>query len=375
MNFKINCETLLNSLNIIQKGLPVKTPMPILTGIKIDVLSNKIIITSCNSDISVQVVIDDSSIEIKETGNFIIPGRFFINIIRKINSKSVEIFVFDNKLIVIKAERSEFKLNMLDYNDYPDINFLKLQNPIVIKSSSFRNIVKEISFAAATSEKRPIITGVNFKNENNELLCVATDSYRLSRKEMKLENCPDFNIVIPNKSLDELIKIIEEFDGELKIIIDSNKVLFNFNNVSFQTRLLEGNYPDTSRIVPKDFPVIVKFNRDEIISAVERVSLLSPRDKEKNYNIIQFCITNNRTVEISSTNNEIGDAIEEIIPIDNIVGPIIKIAFSSRYLLDAVKSTSSSEVSIKFTGEIKPFTVSSDEYPNLLHVILPVKTY
>ena len=145
------------------------------------------------------------------------------------------------------------------------------------------------------------------------------------------------------------------------------------HNTYFETRLLEGNYPDTSRIIPSDFSLITKFNRDEIMQAIDRVSLLSPQDKERNYSIVKFSVTNNRTIEISSSNQEIGDATEQIIPIDNIDGPVLKIGFNSRYLTDAIRSLPSSDVTIKFTGEIKPFVVCSNEYPNLLHVVLPVK--
>ena len=180
-------------------------------------------------------------------------------------------------------------------------------------------------------------------------------------------------MVIPSKSLKELLNILEDYEGNVKCYIDNNKVLFEIKETYFETRLLEGNYPDTSRIVPNDFSLITKFNRDEIMQAIDRVSLLSPQDKERNYSIVKFSVTNNRTIEISSSNQEIGDAIEEIIPIDNIEGPVLKIGFNSKYLTDAVRSLPSSDVSIKFTGEIKPFVVCSDEYPNLLHVILPVK--
>ena len=377
MNFRINCDELLNKLNIIQKALPSKTSMPVLMGIKIDVLKDCMYLTTCNGDITIQSKISNENIEINETGRCLVQGKFLIDIIRKINSKKVEMFVYENKLLIIKSERSEFKLNIMTYEDYPDIKFVNEKNkslePIDLESFSFRTSVKEILFATAVNEKRPILTGVLFENKDNNLVMIATDSYRLSKKEIKLSNINDFKMVIPSKSLKELLNILEDYEGNVKCYIDNNKVLFEIKETYFETRLLEGNYPDTSRIVPSDFSLVTKFNRDEIMQAIDRVSLLSPQDKERNYSIVKFSVTNNRTIEISSSNQEIGDAIEEIIPIDNIEGPVLKIGFNSKYLTDAVRSLPSSDVSIKFTGEIKPFVVCSDEYPNLLHVILPVK--
>ena len=377
MNFRINCDELLNKLNIIQKALPSKTSMPVFMGIKIDVFKEYILLTTCNGDITIKSKISGDSLEVNEIGHCLVQGKFLIDIIRKINSKKVEMFVYENKLLVIKSERSEFKLNVMTYEDYPDIKFVNEKNkslePILIESFPFRTSIKEILFATAVNEKRPILTGVLFNNENNKLTFIATDSFRLSKKEIELSNVNDFKMVIPAKSLKELLNILEDYEGEVKVFIDNNKVLFEFNNTSFETRLLEGNYPDTSRIIPNEFSLSIKFNRDELMQAIDRVSLLSPQDKERNYSIVKLQITNNRTIEISSSNQEIGDATEEIIPIDSIDGPIIKIGFNSKYLIDAVRSLPSSDVSIKFTGEVKPFVVCSNEYPNLLHVILPVK--
>lgn len=377
MNFKINCDELLNKLNIIQKALPSKTSMPVLMGIKIDVYKDYMNLTTCNGDITIQSKISGEALEVNETGRCLVQGKFLIDIIRKINSKKVEMFVYENKLLIIKSERSEFKLNVMTYEDYPDIKFVNEKNkslePIEIESYPFRTSVKEIVFATALNEKRPILTGVLFKYENNKLTYTATDGYRLSKKETDFNAASDFKMVIPAKSLKELLNILEDFEGNIKCYIDNNKVLFEIGSTYFETRLLEGNYPDTSRIIPSDFGLFIKFNRDELMQAIDRVSLLSPQDKERNYSIVKLSVTNNRTIEISSSNQEIGDATEEIIPIDNIEGPVLKIGFNSKYLTDAIRSLPSSDVTIKFTGEIKPFVVCSNEYPDLLHVILPVK--
>ena len=377
MNFRINCDELLAKLNIIQKALPSKTSMPVLMGIKIDVTKDYMLLTTCNGDITIQSKIDGDKIEIEDTGRCLVNGKFLIDIIRKINSKKIEMFVHENKLLIIKSERSEFKLNIMTYEDYPNIKFVNEKNnsieAIEIESYPFRTSIKEIIFATAVNEKRPILTGVLLSNENNTLTFIATDSYRLSKKEIKLDNVSDFKMVIPSKSLKELLAILEDYEGNIKCYIDNSKVLFEIRNTYFETRLLEGNYPDTSRIIPSEFSLNTRFNRDEIMQAIDRVSLLSPQDKERNYSIVKFGVTNNRTIEISSSNQEIGDATEQIIPIDNIDGPVIKIGFNSRYLTDAIRSLPSSDVTIKFTGEIKPFVVCSNEYPNLLHVILPVK--
>lgn len=373
MIFSINQDLLLDTINVIQRGLPVKTPLPILNGIKLEVFDDHLIFTTSNTDIAIQMIVNDSSLEVLSPGRVVIPGKYLIDITRKLEGR-VEFSLVENRVLVIRSSNVEYKLHVMDVEDYPDVDFLDMGQPIVLESKTLKGIIKETNYATSQYEKRPILTGVNFKHDEDKLFCVATDSYRLSQKILPLS--PDFepfNIVIPNKSLDELSRIIDSINEDVEIYISPNKVLFKFNDILFQTRLLDGVYPDTLRIIPTEFPIIIKFNKDELLRSVERVSLLSPKDRENNYNIIKLMVKKDYSVEISSTNNEIGDAQEVIIPTDDVVGPAIKIAFSSKYLTEALKAFTSNEVTLNFAGEIKPFVIKGDLDPDMLSLILPVR--
>ena len=374
MIFSINRNVLLDNLNVIQRGLPNKTPLPILNAIKFEVNEDHLILTASNSDLAIQVTIEDKSLKVKQTGKAAIPGRFLIEIIRKLEASIIEFAVIEERAVIIKAERSDFKLNLPEVHDYPEVDFLELKQPLVLDSEVIKTIIKETNYAAANNEKRPILTGVNFHHEDNLLKVIATDSYRLSKKEVQLRDKTDnFNFVIPRKSLEELSKILDTVSDNVEIYVNPNKVLFKFPTIMFQTRLLEGRYPDTSRIVPTDFPIILPFNKEELLAAVERVSLLSPRDRDTNYNIIKFTLRPDHVVEITSTNPEVGDALEEITPNGRVVGSSLQIAFSSRYLIEALKSFASSDVTISFAGEVKPFVIHGQLDIDLLHLILPVR--
>ncbi|MCR1809304.1 DNA polymerase III subunit beta [Haploplasma modicum] len=375
MIFSIDRETLLENLIIMQKALPNKTSLPILTNIKFDVKEDHIILTSNNTDIAIQVLIEEENLKVKKSGVVVVPGKYLIDIVRKVNSKHIEFTLIEDRIIVIKADRSEFKLRLMDYREYPEVDFLtNVTEPLTIDVELLKSIIRETSYAASTNEKRPILTGVNFKFNNNELHVVATNSYRLSQKILKIRsNIDNFDIVIPSKSLDELSKILDTSLLDVQIYVSINKILFKIGNVLFQSSLLEGTYPNTSRIIPTDFAVVIPFNKDELLQTVERVSLLSPKDKETNYNIIKFKLNNDHTVEITSNNQEIGDANEVILPSGDIKGSIINIAFSSRHLIEALKTFNAVDVNMNFAGEIKPFVVNTNEDPTLLHLILPVR--
>ena len=203
MNFSIDRNVLLENLNLIARGLPIKTAMPVLNGIKMELTENDLYLTSSNTDISVQVVISDSSLEINSTGKIVVPGAYFIQIVKKITSRKISISLIEDKIIVIKAERSEFKLNLLSIHDYPNIDFVCLDTPLKLSAKTIRSIIKETAYATATTEKRPILTGVSLKYSNNKLTAIATDSFRLSQKVIELDDVDfaDFNFVIPFKNL------------------------------------------------------------------------------------------------------------------------------------------------------------------------------
>jgi DNA polymerase-3 subunit beta len=373
MRFEINKDKLLYHLIVSQKALSNKTPNPALQGIKLDVLKDSLVLTTSNSDISIKITLEDSSLNIEETGSILIPGKYFIEIIRKLDGQMVQMSYVDDNLLRIEADHSDITLNMLELEDYPNLVFNEKPEFIKINVRTLKTIIRQTAFATSTIENRPILTGVNLKIEGNVLTAVATDSYRLSQKSITLEDTYDkMNVIVPGKSLEELMKILESNQDYVEIHFDQSRVLFKYNNILFLSRLLEGNYPETSKLIPQEFPVQIKFNKENLLTAIERASLLSSRDGHNA--IVKLNLRQDDTVEISSNSPEIGRVLEEIYPVDEVVGSPIKIAFSSKYVLEALKVFASSEVTVSFTGEIRPFIIKGEYDEDMLQLVLPVKT-
>ena len=214
---------------------------------------------------------------------------------------------------------------------------------------------------------------MNFKIDANKLTAIATDSYRLSQKEIELQDTYEpMDIIIPGRSLEELTKILENNNEVVELHFDNSKILFKYGNIKFQSRLLEGNYPETSRLIPTELPIRIKFNKDSLSTAIERASLLSSRDG--NNAIVKLSVRPDNVIEITSNSPEIGKVLEEVYPVDQIVGSPIKIAFSSKYMMDALKIFNSTEITVNFTGEIRPFIIKGEYDPEMLQLILPVRT-
>lgn len=373
MNFQINKDILLNSLITAQKALSNKTPNPALQGIKLEVLSDHLVITTSNSDIAIKLVVKDNNLNIKEQGSVLIPGKYFIEIIRKLDGLKVSLSLVADNMLRIEADRSDITLNMMDINDYPELEFSEKVKCVKINVRTLKTIIRQTAFATSSIENRPILTGVNFKIDGNKLTAIATDSYRLSQKVIELNEVYEpLNIIIPGKSLDELLKVLENNNDIIELHFDHSKILFKYGNLLFQSRLLEGNYPETSKLVPTEFPIVIKFNKESLSTAIERASLLSSRDG--NNSIVKLQLKSDNIVEITSNSPEIGKVLEEVYPVDEIVGTTIKIAFSSKYILEALKIFNSSEVSINFTGEIRPFIIKGSYDEDMIQLILPVRT-
>ncbi len=373
MRIQVNKDKLLYHLLIAQKALSSKTPNPALQGIKLEVKDGTMVLTTSNSDISIRVQLEDNGLEVEKEGTVLVPGKYFIEIVRKLDGQTVSLTEGEDNLLRIEADHSDITLNLLDLEDYPELHFKEKEDFLKIKVRTLKTIIRQTAFATSSIENRPILTGVNFTIDGEELEGVATDSYRLSQKKISLEESYDpMNVVIPGKSLEELMKILEDNQEEVEVHFDQNRVLFKYNNVLFLSRLLEGNYPETGKLIPQEYPVQIKFNKEQLITSIERASLLSSRDGQNA--IVKLNVRQDNVVEISSNSPEIGRVLEEIHPVDEIVGSPIKIAFSSKYVLEALKVFNSSEIIVKFTGEIRPFVMTGEYDEDMLQLVLPVKT-
>ena len=373
MRFEINKDTFLYHLLIAQKALSTKTPNPALQGIKLDVEEDQVVITTSNSDISIKIELKDSSLEVEETGSVLVPGKYLLEIVRKLDGQTVKMSHVEDNLLNIEADHSDITLNLLELEDYPNLVFKLKKDFIKVNVRTLKTIIRQTAFATSTIENRPILTGVYFSIDGKKLTGVATDSYRLSQKTIALDNSYDsMSVIIPGRSLEELMKILENNQDDVEVHFDQNRVLFKYNNVLFHSRLLEGNYPETSKLIPQEYPVQIKFNKEQLITAIERASLLSSRDGQNA--IVKLNVRADDAVEISSNSPEIGRVLEEVYPVDEIKGSTLKIAFSSKYMLEALKVFNSSEVTVKFTGEIRPFVLGGEYDEDMLQLILPVKT-
>ena len=371
MKFVIKKNILLDNLLNTSKAISSRNLIPILTGIKFDLKEEGLYLSASDSDISIQTFIKKDDItEIKETGSIVISGKYIVEIIRKLPDSDISIEVVDGFNMIVQTTGSEFNLNGIDPNEFPNLDLGDTKNPIILNPVTFKNIVNQTFFCTSISETRPLLTGINFKLNDDMLEVIATDSYRLARKQIELKDKyeNDFNIVIPSKNLVELSRMLDDDKENVYLHIFSNKVLFKYKNIIFLSRLISGTYPVSSNIIPTDFRIDIECNYNDLYDMIDRASLLTS-DKDKN--TIKLTLKN-KELMISSNSPEIGK-VEEKVVIDN--DGEISISFSSKYMLEAIKSFSSEKIHILMNNDNSPIIVNSDEEKTLTQLVLPIKTY
>lgn len=375
MKFTIKKELLMEALAKVSKAISTKNLIPVLAGIKMELNKKRLLLTASDNDITIQVEIpkeDEKDFNIEKEGSIIVQGKYILDIVRKLPNKFINVEVIDGFKIRIYTETSEFNLNGIVESEFPNITLEESKDRLEISSEDIKQIVTQTAFASSHEETKPILTGINFNFVGNILECNSTDSYRLARKIIKLnkELTDNYNIVIPSHNLEELVKILDEENDIIEIHIFNNKVLFKYKNLKFQSRIINGTYPNTTNLLPKEYFFNINVKLNQFYSVVDRASILMS-DKEKNIVTLE---TEGNTLYIRSQAAEIGK-VEEKMEINNDSGKDIKISFSAKYMMDALKAFSTKHVEINFVGEIKPIIIKSSEDESITQLVLPIRTY
>ncbi|MBR3198738.1 MAG: DNA polymerase III subunit beta [Bacilli bacterium] len=373
MKLEIKQNVLLEHLNYVIRGISTKNLRPILNCIKFELTEDGLYLMSTDNEISIKTFIDKMFIKKIDTlGEIVVSGKYIYDIVRKLPDENINLEEVIDAKLYITTTNSSFTLNCSNVNEFPDLELEFNKNPIILNQKTFKTIINQTAYATSVSETRPVLTGINFKIEKDIMECTATDSYRLAVKKIKLEEkvSEKTNIIIPTKNLNELIKLMNNDEDNLEMHIFGNKVVFKFNEITMMTRLISGTYPDTSKLIPEEFELEMKVNYDDFYSAIDRASLLT---NESDKNTIKFQ-TKNKQAIISSNIPEIGN-VEEKITVEKNNDNEIKIAFNSKFMMDAIRALESSEIVLMFNGEIKPIIIKNPDNDDLTELILPIRTY
>ena len=378
MHLTIQRDVFMQAVQDVSKAVASRTTIPILTGLKLEAHADGLTLTGSDTEISIErlIPIEEGGIEliqIQRAGSVVLNARFLGEIVKKLPTNEVTLEVSPNFMTRIESGQAEFHLNGLDPDEYPRLPELASDRRFYLPADLLKTIIRQTSFAVSSQETRPVLIGVNFSAEKGFLTCVATDSHRLALRRARFETDNDLtfqNVVVPGRSLNELAKLLDREELPIEIVLTDQQILFRMKNISFFSRLLDGAYPDTSRLIPEEYRTAVRMNAKEFLQAIDRASLLARADRN---NVIKFVAEDTTAVEVSSHSPEVGK-VSERVSILSLEGEELKISFNSKFVMDALRALDASEIEIQFTGSMRPFILRPVEQDSVLQLILPVRT-
>lgn len=376
IQFSINRSLFIQALNATKRAISSKNAIPVLSTIKIEVSSTDITLTGSNGQISIENTIpvsnENAGLLITDTGSILLEANFFINIISSLPDVTLDFKEIEQHQVVLTSGKSEITLKGKDVDQYPRLQEVSTDNPLVLETKLLKSLINETAFAASTQESRPILTGVHLTLSNHkDFKAVATDSHRMSQRLLVLDKAStDFNVVIPSRSLREFSSVFTDDIETVEIFFSPSQILFRSEHISFYTRLLEGNYPDTDRLLMNQFETEAVFNTQSLRHAMERAHLIS--NATQNGTVKLEIAENGITAHVNSP--EVGKVNEELETVEK-AGSDLTISFNPTYLIEALKALKSETVRIRFVSPVRPFTLTpGDDQEGFVQLITPVRT-
>ncbi len=369
MKLVILKNNLLEGLFSVEKSISESSSLPILKNILLETEDNKIKIIGTNLELA---VIHYLSGKIIEEGKVCIPFSIFYNLIKNLNQDRIQLEK-NKENLNIKTENYEATIYGQNPEDFPIIPKINAQEPIVIfKGLAFKEAVSRVIVSAQYSEIRPEISGLFIRYHHQLLKLVATDSFRLTEETLNQEDFQakngEFEVIIPLRTVQELLRIIKNENYNLELYLDPHQILFKTPEQEIISRKIDGQFPDYEAVIPKEIKDEIIIDRQEFINAIKLASLFTSRAND----IVLRVGENKKFLEIFSSEGSLGEN-QYLVPI-KLNGDRFYIAFNWRYLLDGLKIYKTNEIELGVNGSEKPAVIRSKEERNLLYILMPIKT-
>ena len=371
MEIILNREDFSNGIKVVEKITAQKAVQPILSNILIETVSSDRIIF-CATDLNLAIKYKTQANVIKE-GSVTLSARKISEIVSKVSSTEISLKTEDENNIKIKSGKTEFDLLGISSSEFPKIIEETKEEDfsiVTINKSEFSKSIKQVIFAVSQQETQAVLTGVCFNIENNILELAATDGNRLTRvkKEISTTSKELLNFIVPAKTLQEVQRISTLVEDEnITLKISKNKILFEFENLAFQSRLIEGIYPKYQQLIPSNNDKIIIADRFELINSIERASVMV-NDRT---NVVKFNLKEGQ-LEVMAETPEAGkskDCIDVKYDFDD-----MQIAFNYKYVLDGLKNIDSKNIKIEISDVLAASIFKpEDEKEEYICLIMPVK--
>ena len=370
MQFDINRDLLLKSLNFVQGVVEKKNTLPILSNVLLNLKKNKLEIVATDLDI---VFYDEiTELNVIEEGNTTTSANVLFDILRKIPAGTKINFTLksENKLS-LKSQNSDFNLLCLPTSNFPTFDDKFEIEKIEIEKKGFLSLLNKTKISISNDDTRHYLNGVYLhateSNKNTFLTGVATDSHRLSSSSIAVNNMKSFtSIIIPRKTVFQLCSLLDNLDEKLFIQTSSNKIKFSLGKINLISKVIDGKFPDYQKVVPKENTKTLTVSSQDFINSVERVASVSIDRKEG----VKLELSRDKLkLSVNSTNS--GDGNEMLAA--KYDGEDLAIGFNSKYLIDIASEIEDKNLTFSLKNSTSPVLVFDNSDKNSFYVIMPMK--
>ncbi len=364
MKFTCSQGALARALNTVSKAVSIRTTIPILKGILLNVKGSELTVTASDLDLSIETKME---VQGAEDGSAVVSSKLFSEIIRKLPNAVIQVEEEDGKM-EISCLGSHFSIVSLPADEFPAIGMVNQLNKINVKKDVLKELIKKTTFAASIDEKKGILVGCLLKFTGEKLEMAALDGFRLAVASDDMKTDEERSVVIPARILMEIQKILMETaeEEDVSLVLDSKKAEIITKDTRIVARLLEGEFIKYADIIPKTCKTRCIVNREEMLSGIERASLLA---KEGKNNLIKLEVSASR-IEITSRSEE-GNS-KEVISTE-CEGDGLVIGFNSKYVSDVLKAVTDEEVVLEMSSPVSPCLIKPLEGDSYTYLVLPVR--
>ncbi len=365
MKLTFQKDDLLNGINIVLKAVPSKTTMPILECILIDASDNQIKLTANDMELGIETKVEGS---ILSKGKIALDAKLLSEIIRKLSGGESDITIeSDDKYnTIITCDNSVFHIQGKNGDEFSYLPFIEKDHFICLSQFTLKEVIRQTIFSIADNDNNKLMTGELFEIEENDLKVVSLDGHRISIRNIELKNNYSHKkVVVPGKTLQEVSKILPgSAEDEVSIFLTDNHIVFEFENTTVVSRLIEGEYFKIEQMLSSDYETKVKINKRELLDCIDRATLLVKEGDKKP--IIMNITDDSMELKINSfigSMNEDIDIAKE--------GKDILIGFNPKFFIDALRVIDEEEVTLYMVNPKAPCFIKDDE-GTFIYLILPV---
>ncbi|MCX7958044.1 MAG: DNA polymerase III subunit beta [Deltaproteobacteria bacterium] len=356
------------AINFTQGIIDKRTTNPILSNILFSASDDKLELYSTNMDIS---SINQIGANVETAGRAVVSAKMLFDIIRKFPPGEIQMRRMDNNWLELKSSSVQYKIAGLHPEEYPTIEKPKKSDYITIKSKVLLKLLRKTLFAVSTEDVKKILGGILFDfSEENYMKLVATDGHRLALvrepANMKIKKKGDSSVVLPRKGMQELQKILEETDEDIKVSIDEKMAVFRTETKTLMMKVLEGSFPDYNQVMPRENDKILRINRQRFYDALSRMVIVSAERS----NIVRISFSEEGIVVSSESPNE-GEGKEFVEA--EYKGTKMDMGFNARFIMDIMEVADEEIIEMKLLDELSAVLVKPAQDENFLNVVMPVR--